>query len=110
MFFFTGYTLKTVIGFVFLLAMLIGLNELTRRSKWVSIIFYVALPIVFSIFVWPITTANGSSGATWFAWVKTYSALAGVIGFMLLRYVKKLETNKFMLTFPMLILVINIWF
>lgn len=108
MFFFTGYTLKTVIGFVFLLVMLIGLNELTRRSKWISIIFYVALPIVFSIFVWPITTVNGSSGATWFAWVKTYSALAGVIGFMLLRYVKKLETNKFMLTFPMLILVINI--
>lgn len=51
MFFFTGYTLKTVIGFVFLLVMLIGLNELTRRSKWISIIFYVALPIVFSIFV-----------------------------------------------------------
>lgn len=47
-------------------------------------------------------------GGTWFAWVKTYSALAGVIGFMLLRYIPKLQKNKFMLTYPALILAVNI--
>lgn len=59
------------------------------------------------LFIWP-KTAGGNVGGTWFAWVKTYSALAGVIGFMLLRYIPKLQKNKFMLTYPALILAVNI--
>ncbi len=109
MFFFTGYTVKTLLVFIGLLVSLVLLNEVTRRNKWASVAFYIAVPIIFTLFIWPKTGSNeDASGATWFAWTKTYSALAGVLGFMALRYFKKLQTNKFMLTFPMLILVINI--
>ncbi len=44
----------------------------------------------------------------WFPWVKVYSSLAGVLGFMLLRYKKGLDKNKLMLMFPPFILAVNI--
>lgn len=107
MLFFTGYTLASVLTFIALVAGMIILNEVTRRYKWAGIAMYVIFPIIATIFIWP-RTAGGNVGGTWFAWVKTYSALAGVIGFMLLRYIPKLQKNKFMLTYPALILAINI--
>ena len=97
MFFFTGYTFTSVLVFLGLTAALIGLNEVTRRFKWAGIGMYVIIPVIATFFIWP-KTAGGNVGGTWFAWVKTYSALAGVIGFMLLRYIPKLQKNKFMLT------------
>lgn len=90
------------------LAALIVLNEVTRRWKWAGIAFFVALPAVLTVFVWPTTAGEGSSTGTWFHWVKVYSALAGCLGFMLLRYVPRLSRNRWMLTFPALILAINI--
>lgn len=107
MLFFTGYSLTSILVFIGLTAALIGLNEITRRFKWAGIAMYVIIPIIATFFIWP-KTAGGNVGGTWFAWVKTYSALAGVIGFMLLRYIPKLQKNKFMLTYPALILAINI--
>ena len=107
MFFFTGYTFTSVLVFLGLTAALIGLNEVTRRFKWAGIGMYVIIPVIATFFIWP-KTAGGNVGGTWFAWVKTYSALAGVIGFMLLRYIPKLQKNKFMLTYPALILAVNI--
>jgi len=40
--------------------------------------------IALTIFVWPTTAAPGNEygTGTWFNWVKTYSALAGCLGFM----------------------------
>jgi hypothetical protein len=107
MFFFENYTLTNVLAFIGVLVGLLLINEITRRNKIASIVFYVAIPIIFTIFIWP-QAANENTEGNWFAWVKCYSALAGVIGFMLLRYVKKLQNNKFMLFFPALILFINI--
>ncbi len=107
MFFFENYTLISILVFLGFLAVLILLNELTRRFKWAGIAMYVVFPIIATIFIWP-NTSGGNVGGNWFAWVKTYSALAGVIGFMLLRYIPKLQKNKFMLMFPPLILAINI--
>ncbi|NUU19468.1 hypothetical protein HP550_19645 [Cellulomonas humilata] len=90
------------------LGALIALNEVTRRWKWAGIAFFVALPLVLTVFVWPTTAGEGSSTGTWFHWVKVYSALAGCLGFMALRYVRRLSTNRWMLLFPALILALNI--
>ncbi|WP_421743001.1 DUF5692 family protein [Cellulomonas sp.] len=90
------------------LGALIALNEVTRRWKWAGIAFFVALPLVLTVFVWPTTAGEGSSTGTWFHWVKVYSALAGCLGFMLLRYVGRLSKNRWMLLFPALILALNI--
>ncbi|HCQ88672.1 MAG TPA: hypothetical protein DIU45_01520 [Clostridium sp.] len=90
------------------LAGLIFINEITRRSKWLAILMYFVLPIVMTIAVWPKTAGKGTTVGYWFPWVKTYSALAGVLGFMALRYIKDLDTKKWMLAFPPLILSINI--
>lgn len=83
-------------------------NEITRRSKWLSYLVYIAIPIIFTFTLWQHTASGESSSGDWFHWVKTYSALAGAVGFMYLRYCKKAQTNKFWLLFPALILGINI--
>nr|WP_283251555.1 DUF5692 family protein [Aeromicrobium duanguangcaii] len=90
------------------LVALIALNEVTRRWKWAGLAFFVALPIVLTLFVWPNTAGAGSSTGSWFHWVKVYSALAGCLGFMLIRYVPRLAKNRWMLMFPAAILAINI--
>ncbi|QCX27806.1 DUF5692 family protein [Nocardioides jishulii] len=94
--------------FFVVLGGLIALNEVTRRWKWAGLGFFVALPIFLTLFVWPNTAGEGSSTGTWFHWVKVYSALAGCLGFMLIRYVPRLAKNRWMLMFPAAILAINI--
>lgn len=90
-----------------------------RTSKWAGITLFVVVPIVLTIFVWPQTAAPGNEYGTgnWFNWVKTYSALAGCVGFMALRFVHWrgadgqvhwLYEKKWALCFPPLILAINI--
>lgn len=108
MFFFENYNLQTVLVLIGMLLLLLLLNELTRRNKWAGIGMYIVLPIFLTIFLWPKTAGAGTSGGYWFAWVKTYSALAGVIGFMAFRYIKKVRENKYAVLFPVAILVINI--
>ncbi len=90
------------------LAALIVLNEVTRRWKWAGLGFFVLLPVLLTLFVWPITAGPDSSTGTWFHWVKVYSALAGCLGFMAIRYWPKLSGNKWVLIFPAAILAINI--
>ncbi|WP_137597623.1 DUF5692 family protein [Paucilactobacillus kaifaensis] len=87
---------------------LIGLNELARANKWIALILFILLPISLTLFLWPTTAGAGSSTGTWFHWVKVYSALAGCLGFMAIRFVPKLQHNKWALAFPPLILAINI--
>lgn len=87
---------------------LMFINEITRRSKWISYLVYIALPIVLTFTLWQHTAGADSSTGTWFHWVKVYSALAGAVGFMYIRYHKKAQVNKYWLMFPPLILSINI--
>jgi hypothetical protein len=108
MFFFENYTLINGASAIALMVALFFINEATRRSKILSITLFIAIPIIFTLFVWPITGNSDMAAGNWFAWVKTYSALAGVIGFMALRYIPKLQKNRFMLFFPALILGMNI--
>lgn len=107
MFFFTNYTFVSILVALAALMGLVLVNELTRRNKFVSIAAYIVLPILLTAFVWRAGDGSSSTG-TWFAWVKTYSALAGVIGFMAIRYIPKLQNNKLALLFPALILGLNI--
>jgi hypothetical protein len=60
--------------------------------------------------VWPATAAPGNEygTGTWFNWVKAYSALAGCLGFMAIRFIPGLAQKKWALCFPPLILAINI--
>ncbi len=108
MFFFEGYSVESILIALLVLAGLILLNEGTRRNKYLSVAFFIIVPVVFTIFVWPKTAGSGTDAGYWFAWVKTYSVLAGVIGFMAFRYIKGLENNKIVLLFPAFILGVNI--
>lgn len=108
MFLFEPISWEQGLMWLVVLGALIGLNEVTRRWKWAGLAIFVALPILLTIFVWPNTAASGTSTGTWFHWVKVYSALAGCLGFMAIRYVPRLARNKYMLMFPPLILAINI--
>lgn len=105
--FFTGYTLNTILGALIIFSGLVIINELTRKNKLLSIGLYIVFPIIMTIFVWP-KLAGGNVGGTWFAWVKTYSALAGVLIFMAIRYSEKLAKKKWMLFLPAGILGLNI--
>lgn len=105
-FFFEGYTPLTIIGVVVVIAVLILLNEVTRRNKWVSVAAYIVLPvIVFALIA--MNVLGSPSGKTWFGAVKAVSALTGVLGFMAIRFTK-LGKTKFAGIFPMAILSINI--
>ena len=83
-------------------------NEFARMNKWVSLALFLVLPIVLPFTVWKATAGAGSSVGDWFHWAKVYSALAGCLGFLALRNIKGLSTNKYALLFPPVILSINI--
>jgi len=94
----------------FILLTLIAFNELGRSTKWGGILLFLIIPVILTILVWPKTAAPGNEygTGTWFNWVKTYSALAGCLGFMAIRYIPGLAKKKWVLFFPAFILAINI--
>lgn len=95
---------------IFILLALMAFNEFGRSSKWGGALLFIIIPTILTIFVWPQTAAPGNEygTGTWFNWVKTYSALAGCVWFMLLRYSPKLREKKWALTLPAIILAVNI--
>lgn len=108
MFLFDSIPWYSALMWVAVVAGLMLLNEIARASKKASLALFVALPIILTIFVWPTTAGSGSSTGTWFHWVKVYSALAGCLGFMAIRFIPGLVKNKYWLMFPAGILAINI--
>ncbi len=95
---------------------LFGLNEITRRFKWVGFAAFVVLPTVLTI-MW-LTVLRDTAYMDWFHLAKVYSSTAGCIGFWCIRHLKgtnketgeewKLSDKKWALVFPPLILAINI--
>ncbi len=106
-FFFQNYTIASVLIFIVLVAGLILFNEITRRNLVAAIVAYGIIPIILVIGIMAGWIQTPSS-KTWFGVVKTFSALAGVWGFMAIRYLPKVEKSKFAFYFPALILAINI--
>lgn len=90
--------------FAAVLCGLMGLNELSRRSRNWSLFLFVAVPVGLT----PYWIYMGNEVSNWFVWVKVYSALAGCIGFMVIRFSKFTDNNKWFLAFPPLILAVNI--
>jgi hypothetical protein len=75
-------SVETALFWIGMLIALIILNELFRRYKWPTIVFYFLLPVVL-IPLW------SSHGVTyWFKWVKLYSVVFACIWFTLIRYTK----------------------
>jgi hypothetical protein len=108
MFFFEQIPWYSALMWFAVVAGLMLVNELTRASKWFSLLIYLALPVILTFTVWIHTAVPGSSVGTWFAWAKVYSSLAGCLGFMGLRFIKGWAQKKYLLIFPPLILSINI--
>lgn len=108
MFLFEAIPWYTWLMFIGVTLGLILLNEFSRVNKWTALACFFLLPLILTIFVWPKTAGAGSSTGTWFHWVKVYSALAGCLGFLLIRFSKKVEQSKFRTIFPPLILAVNI--
>jgi hypothetical protein len=84
-------------------------NEVTRFNKYTGILFFIALPILLTIFVWPKTSGigTGTQTANWFAWAKVYSALVGCYIGLGLRFTKMKE-KKWCLALAPAILGLNI--
>jgi hypothetical protein len=95
---------------IFVLFALMAFNEFGRTTKWGGLVLFLVVPVFMTIFVWPKTNAFGNEygTGTWFTWVKTYSALAGALGFMAIRFIPGLAQNKWALRFPPFILALNI--
>lgn len=93
-----------------LLATLLFINELSRHSKWFSVLFYFVVPVPLTFLVWIHTGTDPANTDinTWFHWVKLYSVIAAVIGFTLMRFTA-LGENRWMKFFPVFILAINIF-
>lgn len=108
MFLFETISLQSALMWFAVLGGLMLVNEIARASKAFSVFVFLILPIALTFTVWQRTAVAGTSVGTWFHWAKVYSALAGCLGFMALRYFKKLGTNKYLLAFPPLILSLNI--
>jgi hypothetical protein len=101
-------SLYAVLGWFGLLGACLALNELCRRSKWFSLLMFLVIPGILTVTVWPQTAGPGTTMNTWFYWVKTYSVMAGCLGFMAIRFIPRLAANKFALAFPPFILALNI--
>lgn len=105
-FYFTGINISTIFWFIILVAALILINEATRRSQKISMLFYIVVPIILIVLI-ATKTVQSPSSRTWFGTVKTFSALIGVWGFMAIRFTK-IGNSKFTIYFPVAILSINI--
>ncbi len=105
-FLFEGLTVMSLLMLLVFIGVLLGLNELSRRSLRLSLLAFVVLPLVLAVLVFS-GVLGSPTGRTWFGWVKVVSALIGVYGFLSIRY-SKLGQTKFAAYFPVSILSINI--
>ena len=104
--FYENLTVGTIVALILFISAWVVINEVTRKSKVLSILAYCVLPVVLGGLIF--TNVLGSpTGKTWFSWVKVVSSSIGVYGFMLIRFTKLGET-KFASIFPVSILSINI--
>lgn len=108
MFLFEPIPWYSAVAWFVVLGALILLNEISRRSMWAALFFFVLLPIILPFTLWQHDGEAGTSVGTWFHWVKVYSALAGCLGFMLIRYTDLAKKYKALLIFPAFILALNI--
>lgn len=105
-FLYDGLNLESFIALILFIGVILFLNEVTRRSKKISLLVFCVIPVVLAMGV-AIGILGSPTGKTWFGWVKVVSALAGVYGFMLIRFTK-FGGKRFAAIFPFAILSLNI--
>lgn len=108
------------IAMLCVLAGLILLNEVARRTKIGGLLIFGVLPAVLTVYFVVIAIAAGSgaewalSNQTyvymngWFHYAKLYASLAGCIGFMMIKYEWGIGKTHWFKAFPFAIVAINI--
>jgi len=105
MFFFESIPWYNAVMWFVVFGLLIGLNEVARSSKWGSVILFMIFPVILT----PIWFIWGDSELTsWFHWVKVYSALAGSLIYMVIRFTDYHKKHPWYLVLVPAILAINI--
>ena len=109
-----------ILGWVLVFAGLIITNEIERRTKKGGIFFFgivlaaltvyfVAIQICANIgAAWALNSQTYKYMNGWFHYAKLYAAVAGCIGFMLLKYKTGLGNKQWFKCFPFIIVAINI--
>ena len=106
-------------GMIAVLLGLILLNEFARRTKTGGIVMFCVLPLLITVYLVAIqfidvsklpsfakdtlTEMNG-----WFHYAKLYAALAGCIGFMMIKYKWGIGKQHWFKCFPFVIVALNI--
>ena len=109
-----------LLGWVLVFAGLVICNEIARRSKAGGVFFFLVLPAVLTVYFIAIAV-GASSGAAWalnnqtylymggwFHYAKLYAAVAGCIGFMLIKYQWGVGAKPWFKPLPFVIVAINI--
>lgn len=109
-----------ILGWVLVFAGLIITNEIERRTKKGGIFFFgIVLAALTVYFVaiqigantgasWALNSQTYKYMNGWFHYAKLYAAVAGCIGFMLLKYKTGLGNKQWFKCFPFIIVAINI--
>lgn len=109
------------LGWILVFVGLIVANEFARRSKAGGITMFVVIPAVLSAYFivinvgswigadWALNNPTIKHMGSWFHYAKLYAALAGCIGFVMLKYRwGKLGKADWFKAFPFVIVAINI--
>lgn len=91
-----------IIHWLMIIVVLMLLNEIFRRNKWVIIAFFVALPIILTPTIW-----SQHDITYWFKWAKVYSVIFAVIWFTAIRFTK-LGKHNWVKLIAALFLAVNI--
>ena len=109
-----------LLGWLMVFAGLILANEFARRRKWGGIACFLVLPAgltayFISIYVgaamgaeWALNNPTYVYMNSWFHYFKLYAAVAGCIGFMMIKYQWGIGKKEWFKVFPFLIVAANI--
>lgn len=109
-----------LLGWVLVFAGLVIANEIERRTKFGGILFFgIILGILTVYFIaiqigvandaaWALNSQTYKYMNGWFHYAKLYAAVAGCIGFMLLKYKAGIGAKEAFKVFPFVIVAINI--
>ena len=109
-----------LLGWLMVFAGLILANEFARRTKWGGIACFLVLPAgltayFISIYVgaamgaeWALNNPTYVYMNSWFHYFKLYAAVAGCIGFMMIKYQWGIGKKEWFKAFPFLIVAANI--
>ncbi len=90
------------------LVALLALNELCRKSRWITLAIFLVLPVFLTGTLWlENATRPGSSVNSWFDWAKVYSVLFACVWFTGMNYTK-LGTKNWAKFIAAAILAVNI--